>query len=168
MVTWGYMRKKGGVSVFLFLDVFFTGYFWPGPDTGNWPVQLKCLQMTLSLAKMHTSLSPWLSLVKDIFPFIGSFLSLLSQGYCCLTTGREGAMERESDGGEWEREKGRYGDNANDVRMGETKLEQKIKGKKQVCTLKLKPSLTVPTWNQYKDVLRSWMKEGIKGERICN
>lgn len=95
MVMWGYMRGKGGVSFSLFLDLFFfSGYFWPSPDTGNWPVQLKCLQMTLSLAIIHTTLSPWLSLVKDIFPFIGSFLSLLSQGPCCLTTGREGATER--------------------------------------------------------------------------
>lgn len=104
--------------IFFFL---FSGYFWPAPDTGNWPVQLKCLQMTLSLAIIPTTLSPWLSLVKDIFPFIGSFLSLLSQGPCCLTTGREGATERVMG----EREKGRDGDNASNERTGETKWRKK-------------------------------------------
>lgn len=96
---------------------FWEGYFWPAPDTGNCPVQLKCLQMTLSLAIIHTSFSSWLSLVKYIFPFIGSFLSLLSQGPCCLTTGREG----ETDRGEREREREHDGDNASYERMGETK-----------------------------------------------
>lgn len=108
----GYMRKKKVYPfpsswIFFF---FWRGYFWPAPDTGNWPVQLKCLQMTLSLVIIHTSLSPWLSLVKNIFPFIGSFLSLLSQGPCCLTTGREGERERKG-----------VGDNASNERMGETK-----------------------------------------------
>lgn len=118
------MRGKGGVSFSLFLNLFFfSGYFWPDPDTGNWPVQLKCLQMTLSLAIIHTTKSPWLSLVKDIFPFIGSFLSLLSQGPCCLTTGREGATESAMG----EREKGGDWDNASNERTGETKLKKKRK-----------------------------------------
>lgn len=41
-------EKRGGVSFPLLLDFSVSGYFWPVPDTGNWPVQLKHLQMTLS------------------------------------------------------------------------------------------------------------------------
>lgn len=90
-VTW----EKRTCILFPLPGSFFQGgYFWPAPDTGNCPVQLKCLQMTLSLAIIHTSLSSWLSLVKYIFQFIGSFLSLLSQGPCCLTTGKEGETDR--------------------------------------------------------------------------
>lgn len=104
---------------------------------------------------------PW----SDIFAFIGSFLSLLSQRPCCLTTGREGAMG--------EREKGRDRDNASNERTGETKWKKKRKGKKEdhvrrACTFKLKPRMqTVAVWNQYKDLMRSWMKGG-KGEKISN
>lgn len=83
-------EKRGGVSFPLLLDFSVSGYFWPVPDTGNWPVQLKHLQMTLSLALIRTAVPPWLSPVKFISPFIGSFLSLLSQGPCCLTDAREG------------------------------------------------------------------------------
>lgn len=99
-VTWEKRRCIPFPSSWIF---FFRGYFWPAPDTGNCPVQLKCLQMTLSVAIIHTSLSSWLSLVKYIFPFIGSFLSSLSQGPCCLTTGQEREREREING-ERERE----------------------------------------------------------------
>lgn len=97
------------------LDFSVSGYFWPVPDTGNWPVQLKHLQMTLSLALIHTPIPPSLSPIKYISPFIGSFLSLLSQGPCCLTNAREGEG------------RGQFGQWRNGVKLTKTDGKSKLK-----------------------------------------
>lgn len=92
----GRMRKKEVYPFPLLQDFLVSGYFWPVPDTGNWPVQLKYLQMTLFLAWIHTPVPSWLSSVKYISSFIGSFLRLRSQGPCCLTDAREGVWRGQS------------------------------------------------------------------------
>lgn len=71
--------------------------------------------MTLSLALIHTPIPPSLSPVKYISPFIGSFLSLLSQGPCCLTSAREG--EGRGQVGQWR----------NGVKLTKTDEKSKIK-----------------------------------------
>lgn len=49
-----HMRKEEVYPFPSYWIFFFPGYFWPVPDAGNWPVQLKYLQMTLSY--IHPSL----------------------------------------------------------------------------------------------------------------
>lgn len=97
------MRNKE-VYPFPFCLIYFSvsGYFWPAPDTGNWPVQLKHLQMTLSLALIHTQVLGSISPVKYISLFIGCFLSLLSQGSCCFANVSEGERKgTEQSVGKW-------------------------------------------------------------------
>lgn len=79
-----------------------SGYFWLVPDTGNWPVQLKYIQMTLFGFK-HTrthACTPLLFcffLVKCISLFIGSFLSFLSYDPFCLKRDRLKKTQRNGD-----------------------------------------------------------------------
>lgn len=139
----GRMRKKEVYPFPLLQDFLVSGYFWPVPDTGNWPVQLKYLQMTLFLAWIHTPVPSWLSLVKYISSFIGSFLRLRSQGPCCLTDAREGVWRGQS----------------RRRRNGIKLTEGKICGSKILSTYTASAlSMIVPVLNTCEWLQRNWMR----------